>query len=363
MKAAVLHSHGEPLKVEDIELAPPQPGEVKIKISATGVCHSDLSARNGTLFFPVPCVPGHEAAGIVTEVGEGVTKVSEGDHVVVCWIPYCGECWYCRRGEMIHCDDVHERHGLMKDRTTRLSIDGMPLFHGLDAATFAEEAVLNDTAVIKIDDDMPLEIAALIGCGVTTGVGAVINTAKVPEGSTVAVIGCGGVGLNVIQGARIAGASKIIAVDVVSSKLDAARKFGATDTVDASSVSATSATKELADGVGVDYAFEVIGNTSTIDQAMQMTRRGGYAVLVGVAPFGEQISITPSLMTLTGRSVLGCYFGSTQPERDFPKMVELWREGKLDLEGLISERGGLEDINSAFEAMDRGSVLRTVITP
>ena len=363
MKAAVLYSHGEPLKIEDVDLAPPNAGEVKIKIAATGVCHSDLSVRNGTLFFPVPCVPGHEAAGVVTEVGDGVTKVKEGDHVIVSWIPSCGECWHCTHGEPIHCQDVHDRHGFMRDRTSRLSAAGMPLFHGTDAATFAEEAVLSDTAVVKIDDDVPLEVAALIGCGVSTGVGSVLNAAKVEPGSRVAVIGCGGVGLNVIQGARIAEAERIFAIDVVQSKLDAAKKFGATDVIDASKDSPATVVRNLTDGVGVDYAFEVIGNTATIEQAIEMIRRGGSAVLVGVAPFGEQVSITPAILTLTGRNILGTYFGSIVPERDFPKMVELWRDGKLDLEGLITERGGLEDINSAFEAMEGGRVLRTVITP
>jgi S-(hydroxymethyl)glutathione dehydrogenase/alcohol dehydrogenase len=363
MKAAVLYSHGEPLKVEDVDLAPPNAGEVKIKIAATGVCHSDLSVRNGTLFFPVPCVPGHEGSGVVTEVGEGVTKVKEGDHVIVSWIPSCGECWHCVHGEPIHCQDVHDRHGFMRDRTSRLSAAGMPLFHGTDAATFAEEAVLSDTGVVKIDDDVPLEIAALIGCGVSTGVGSVLNAAQVQPGQRVAVIGCGGVGLNVIQGARIAGAEMIIAIDVVQSKLEAAKKFGATHTIDSSKDSPSNGVRSLTDGVGVDYAFEVIGNTATIEQAIEMVRRGGSAVLVGVAPFGQQVSITPAIITLTGRSIIGTYFGSIDPERDFPKMVELWRDGKLDLEGLITERGGLEDINSAFEAMESGRVLRTVITP
>lgn len=363
MKAAVLYSYGEPLKVEDVNLEAPKSGEVKIKIAATGVCHSDLSARNGTLAFPAPCVLGHEAAGIVTEIGDNVTKVKEGEHVIVSWIPSCGECWHCTHGEPIHCQDVHERHGLMRDRSSRLAAGDMPLFHGMDAATFAEEAVLSESAVVKIDNDVPMEIAALIGCGVSTGVGSVLNTAKVQPGARVAVIGCGGVGLNVIQGARIADAEMIIAIDMVQSKLDAAKKLGATHLVDASKESAASAVRDLTEGVGVDFAFEVIGNTKTIDQSIQMIRRGGSAVMVGVAPFGESVEIQPATMTLTGRSVLGTYFGSIVPETDFPKMVQFWRDGKLDLESLISERGGLEDINSAFEAMEAGRVLRTVITP
>jgi len=363
MKAAVLYSYGEPLKVEEVDLAPPKAGEVKVKIEATGVCHSDLSARNGTLVFPVPCIPGHEGAGTVVELGEGVSRVKEGDRVIVKWIPSCEKCWHCTHGEPIHCQDVHERHGLMADRTSRLSIGGTPLFHGLDGATFAEEAVFDEKAVVKIPDDVPVDAAALIGCAVGTGVGAVLNTCKVPAGSRVAVIGCGGVGLNVVQGAKIAECEQIIAVDITASKLEAARKFGATDVVDASSANASSAIRDLTDGVGVDYAFEVIGNLKTQEQSIEMARRGGYAVFVGVAPFGQNIEITPAILTLTGRSIIGSYFGDMVPERDFPKLIDFWREGKLDLEGLISEKGGLEDINGAFEAIEQGSVLRTVINP
>jgi S-(hydroxymethyl)glutathione dehydrogenase/alcohol dehydrogenase len=354
MKAAVLYSYGEPLKVEEVTLAPPNPGEVKVKIEATGVCHSDLSARNGTLVFPVPCVPGHEAAGTVTEVGDGVTKVAEGDRVITRWIASCGECWHCTHGEPVHCQDVHERHGLMADRTSRLSIGDTPLFHGLDGATFAEEAIFAEKGVVKIDDDVPVEAAALIGCAVGTGVGAVLNTAKVPQGSRVAVIGCGGVGLNVVQGA---------AIDTNPAKLEAAQKFGATDTVDASETSGPSAVNDLTAHVGVDYAFEVIGNLQTQQQAIDMIRRGGAAVFVGVAPFGQNIEVTPAVLTLTGRRILGSYFGDMVPERDFPKLIELWREGKLDLEGLVSKTAGLEDINTAFDEMEAGTVLRTVILP
>jgi S-(hydroxymethyl)glutathione dehydrogenase/alcohol dehydrogenase len=363
MKAAVLHSYGEPLKVEDVTLAPPNEGEVKVKIEATGVCHSDLSVKNGTLGFPAPCVPGHEAAGTITEVGKDVADLAEGDRVIVRWIPSCGECWYCTHGEPVHCNDIAERHGLMKDMSTRLSLGDMPLFHGLDAATFAEEAILGEKAVYKIPDDLPFDAAAVMGCAVGTGVGAVINTAKVKEGDRVAVIGCGGVGVNIVQGARIAGAEQIIAVDTVASKLEAAQKFGATDVVNASETNPSSAIRDLTQGVGVDYAFEAIGNTKVQESTMEMIRRGGYSVLVGVSPFGEQFPVTPAIMTLTGRSLLGSYFGDMVTERDFPKLIDWWREGKLDLEGLITGTGTLEDINSIFEEMEAGTILRKVIKP
>jgi S-(hydroxymethyl)glutathione dehydrogenase/alcohol dehydrogenase len=363
MKAAVLYAYGEPLKVEDVDLESPKAGEVKVKIEATGVCHSDLSARNGTLGFPAPMIPGHEAAGTIVELGSGVTRVKEGDRVIVRWIPSCEECWYCTHGEPIYCQQVNEHHGLMTDFTSRLSVGGTPLFHGLDAATFAEEVVLNEKAVVKIDDDVPFDVAALVGCAVGTGVGAVLNTCKVPAGSTVAVIGCGGIGLNVIQGARIAECDQIIAVDVVASKLEAARKFGATDVVDASSTAGPAAVLELTGGRGADYAFEAIGNLATQQQAVDMTRRGGVAVMVGVSPIGEMLPVHTWNLTLTGRSIIGCFFGSMVVPRDFPKLFDYWRAGKLDLEGLISNKGTLEDINSAFEAMESGSVLRTVINP
>ena len=364
MKAAVLHAHGQDLVIEDVDLAPPQAGEVRVDIEATGVCHSDLHCRNGG--FPVyslPLIPGHEAAGIVTEVGAGVTKVREGDHVIVGWIPYCGECWHCTHDEPINCPDVSRRYGVKRDGTSRLSLGGNMVFHGMDAATFAEAAVVDENAVVKIDKDIPFEAAALIGCGVATGVGAALNTAQLKPGARVAVIGCGGVGLNIIQGARIAGAEMIIAIDQIESKLAAARGFGATETLNAAEVDAPSAVMELTGGVGVDHAFEAIGTHKTQKDALRMIRRGGYAVFVGVAPLLAPMEITPGIMTLFGQSILGCYFGSVVPERDFPKLIDYWRDGSLDLQGLISGRGKLEDINEAFAAMERGTILRTVIEP
>lgn len=364
MKAAVITSYGQPLEILDVELNGPAAGEVKVKIEATGVCHSDLLCRDGGFpVYPPPCIPGHEASGTVVEVGPGVTKVSEGDHVIVGWIPYCGRCWHCRRGEVINCPEVSGRYGVASDGRTRLSMGGSPVYHGMDAATFAEYAVLHQNAVTRIDSDVPFEIAALIGCAVGTGVGAVLNTVKLQEGARVAVLGCGGVGLNIIQGARIAGASTIIAIDIVSSKLDAAKRFGATHVIDSSTNDPQPATFDLTGGVGVDYAFEAIGNHKTQQLAIRLIRRGGSAVFVGVAPLMDPFEIRPGLMTLMGQSILGCYFGSMVPERDFPKMIDLWRSGQLDLESLISDRGSLEDVNLAFERMEKGEVLRSVLVP
>ncbi|MCA1838788.1 MAG: Zn-dependent alcohol dehydrogenase [Actinomycetota bacterium] len=364
MRAAVLHSFGTDLVIEDVDIADPGPGEVKVQIKATGVCHSDLHCRNGG--FPVynlPLIPGHEAAGVVVEIGAGVTKVKPGDHVIGLWIPYCGVCWHCTHDEPINCTDVSARYGLKRDRTTRLSLRGERVHHGMDAATFAEQAILDENAVVKIDDDVPFGAAALIGCAVATGVGAAINTAQLGPGARIAVIGCGGVGLNVIQGARIAGAEQIIAIDQIDSKLLAAKRFGATDVIDASQTDAISAVMEMTGGIGVDHAFEVIGLHKTQKDAIRMIRRGGYAVFVGVSPMFSAMEITPGIMTLFGQSILGSYFGSVVPERDFPKLISMWREGVLDLEGLISGKGGLEDINHAFQRMETGSILRTVIEP
>lgn len=364
MKAAVLREFKTPLQIEEVDLAAPKDAEVRIKVEATGVCHSDLLCRDGG--FPVyqlPLIPGHEAAGTVVEVGEKVTKVKPGDHVIALWIPYCGQCWHCTHGEPFACPDVSRRYGVKIDGTSRLSIGAETLFHGMDAATFAEEAVLDETAVVKIDDDVPFEVAALIGCGVSTGVGAALNTANLQPGARVAIIGCGGVGLSIIQGARIAGAEEIIAIDLVKSKLDAASRFGATVTIDAKDSDPIAEVLRLTDGVGVDQAFEAIGSHATQKQALRMIRRGGSVVLVGVAGLFDTLPVTTGLLTLMGQSVIGCFFGSVVPEKDFPKMIELWRKGQLDLEGLISNVGKLEEVNDAFEAMERGDVLRTVLIP
>jgi len=364
MKAAVLREYKTPLKIEEVDLAAPLAGEVRIKVEATGVCHSDLLCRDGG--FPVyqlPLIPGHEAAGTIVEVGEGVTKVKPGDHVIALWHPYCGTCWHCTHGEPFSCPGVSKRYGVKTDGTSRLSVGGEQLFHGMDAATFAEEAVLDENAVVKIDDDVPFEIAALIGCGVSTGVGAALNTADLKPGGRVAVIGCGGVGLSIVQGARIAGAEEIVAIDLNEAKLDAATKFGATSTIDANDLDPVGEVMRITEGVGVDHAFEAIGSHATQKQALRMIRKGGAVVLVGVVGLFDPLPVPTGLLTLMGQSIIGCFFGSVVPERDFPRFIEFWRKGKLDLEGLISDIGRLEDVNDAFDAMERGDVLRSVLKP
>lgn len=362
MKAAVLEAYGQPLNVTDVDLAPPQKGEVKVAIRATGVCHSDLSIQQGKVPYPTPCVLGHEGAGEVVEIGDGVTAVSPGDHVVLMWTPMCGNCFYCRRGQTHLCDATRAM-GMMDDGTSRLSKDGKLILHEINTACFAEEAILREHAVVKIPDDIPFEVAAVVGCGVLTGVGAAIHTAKVQPGEAVAVLGCGGVGINAIQGAKLAGASPVIAIDTVQAKLDMAQRFGATHLVNGADGNAGAQVAELTGGRGADAAFEVVGVPALERQVFDMTRRGGRAVFVGMAGLTDEVSLPSMFLTLGEKNVLGCYYGSCDPKRDIPLFLDLWKAGKLDLEGLISQTSKLDDVNGAFEDMEAGKVIRTVLTP
>lgn len=362
MKAAVLETFGSPLSLVDVELSSPKANEVAVEIKATGVCHSDLSVQQGKLPYPLPCVLGHEGAGVVSEVGEGVDNVSPGDRVVVMWTPMCGSCFYCLGGQTHLCEEG-QAIGVMQDGTTRLMREGKSIYHGINGATFAEAAVFRSNSVVKVPDDVPFEIAAVIGCGVLTGIGAAVYTAKVRPGDSVAVVGCGGVGMNVIQGACLAGAERIIAVDTAASKLDMARKFGATHSVDVTGRDAATAVQALTDGRGADVAFEVVGRPELQRNVFHMARRGGKAVFVGMAPYGEDVSLPSMLLTLHEKQVLGCYYGSSDPKREIPRILELWKAGRIDLENLISATGRLEDVNTALADMESGRVIRTVLTP
>jgi len=364
-RAAVLPAVGQPLEVrDDVEAEAPHPGEVKIKVAASGVCHSDLSLQNGTLMTPTPVVLGHEGGGVIVELGEGVTGLEVGDHVVVSWIPQCGACFYCRRSQPDLCE-VGTRGfvtGGLLDGTTRLTSRGAPLFQMASAGTFSEYAVIPATGAVKIDVGVDLRVAALIGCGVLTGVGAALNTAHIREGDTVAVVGCGGVGLNVIQGARVAGAAEVIAVDTAPNKLKMAMSFGATATVDASARNAVSGVMDLTSQRGVDVAFEVVGLGPTIEQTITMTRRGGQAVLVGVPRLDVTVTLPAFLGLLDAeKTIKGCWYGSSDVYRDVPRIIALWQEGRLHLEELISREIPLEGVNDAFEAMGSGEVARSVI--
>jgi S-(hydroxymethyl)glutathione dehydrogenase / alcohol dehydrogenase len=357
VKGAVLHAYGDKVVVEDVTLADPAPNQVRVRIGASGVCHSDLSIQNGSMPFPVPCVLGHEGAGVVEQVGDAVTRVKPGDHVVLSWIPPCRTCFFCLRGQPVLC----ERGWAESFGAPYGTIDGRPVQCGMGTATFAEETLVVERSVVPIDPDVPLEVAALVGCGVTTGVGAVINTARVVPGSSVAVIGCGGVGLSAIMGAVVAGAGRIVAVDALAAKLPAAAAAGATDVVDASAGDAVAEVLELTGGRGVDYAFEVVGRSATIRQAFAMTRRGGTTTVVGAGRADDQVSFNAMELFLDSKSVLGCVYGGADPDRDFPRLLDLWRAGRLPVESLISRRIGLDQVNEAFDSMLAGEVARSVI--
>ncbi|HWB65413.1 MAG TPA: Zn-dependent alcohol dehydrogenase [Mycobacteriales bacterium] len=358
MKAAVLHEVGSgSIEVrDDIESAPVVAGKVRIKIRSTGVCHSDLSAMNGTIPIPVPAVLGHEGAGEVVEVGEGVTTLAEGDHVVVCWSPQCGRCADCLAGKPYLCMTY------MMDAFSYapFSMNGTPVFGMAGAGTFAEELILGEDGAIKIDDDVPFDVASLVGCGVMTGAGAAINAARVEPGASVLVIGCGGVGISAIQGARICGAATIVAVDMVEQKLAWATQFGATHAVTPADLPATIA--DLTGGAGFDYAFEVVGRADTIRTAYDSTRRGGTTVVVGVGRADDMLQLSAFEVFYNEKTLRGSYYGSGNIRRDFPRLLSLWRSGQLDLEGMITRRLSIGDVNDAFSAMQAGDVIRQVIT-
>ena len=359
MRAAVLHNVGDDkLDVrDDVMTTPVGAGKVRIRIKATGVCHSDLSAMNGTIPVAVPAVLGHEGAGEIVEVGAGVTSLAPGDHVVVCWSPQCGACQECVNGQPQLCmsymvnafSDAH----FMFDGTT-------PMFGMAGAGTFAEELILLEQGAVKIDPDIPYDVASLLGCGVMTGVGAVFNAGQVQPGASVVVFGCGGVGISVIQGARIAGAATILAVDMVDTKLEWAKSFGATHAVTPDQL--PDAIRELTGGVGFDYAFEVVGRSQTIKAAYDATRRGGTTVVVGVGRAEDMVEFSAFDLFYNEKNLRGTYYGSANIRRDFPRLLALWRAGRLDLEGMITRRLTLEDVNDAFSALSSGDVIRQVIT-
>ena len=364
MRAAVLTGVDAPLETrDDVEIAPPGPGEVRVRVVASGVCHSDLSVQNGTIPLPTPIVLGHEGAGVVEEIGEGVTTLAPGDHVVLSFVPVCGECYQCLHGQPFLCERSRAQAaaGLL-DGTTRLTSGGAPLHQMACLGTFGEQAIVPEISAVKIPDDVSLDVAALIGCGVLTGVGAALNTADIHEGDTVAVIGCGGVGLNVIQGAKIAGAGKIVAIDLFDSKLEMAREFGATHTINPGETEPVSAIAALNDGRGADVAFEVIGLGATIDQALNAVRPGGEVVLVGVPRLDVMLSLNAAFTFLyLAKTVKGCWYGSSDVRTDVPKLLDLWQRGELKLEELISKEIAVDQVNEAFADMLAGTVARSVI--
>lgn len=357
MKAVVVHEVNR-IAVEDVELSAPKAFEVKIKMAAAGVCHSDLSVVNGTIPHPLPVVLGHEGAGVVEAVGEGVSHTKPGDHVVMSFVPNCGRCFHCVRGEAFLCRAT-PRAGAMLDGTSRLHQGEKSLAAFCSLGNMAEYVVCPAISVVPISQDIPLPVAALIGCGVTTGVGAAINTAKVQPGSTVAVFGCGGVGIAIIQGARIAGASRIFAIDVSDEKLELAKRFGATDVLRADNAPKTLIAET--DGIGVDYAFEAIGIGAVVEAAVQATRKGGTTVAVGVGKLTDSIKLNALLFPLSGKTLASSMFGSANPQHDFPKLLSLYRGGKLDLQGMVTRTYTIDEAPEALKDLERGVNTRGVI--
>jgi S-(hydroxymethyl)glutathione dehydrogenase/alcohol dehydrogenase len=356
MKAAIFHGPHQPLSIEDVDIAKPIGREVLVRTVASGVCHSDLHFVDGFYPFPTPAILGHEAAGIVEAVGPQVTEFRPGDHVIACLSVFCGHCSYCLTGRTHLCQSRPVRAAT---EPPKLTWKGAPVNQFANLSAYAEQMLVHENALVRTREDMPLDRAALIGCGVTTGVGAVLNTARVEAGATVAVFGAGGVGLAAIQGARIAGAGMIIAVDVFETKLAQAKALGATHAVNASAGDPVPAIRELTGG-GVEYAFEAIGLKKAAEQAFECLRPGGTATVIGMIPVGQKIELEGSVF-LREKRIQGCSMGSNRFKVDMPKYVDFYLQGRLRLDEMISRRGRLEDVNEAFRAMKAGEVARTVL--
>jgi NDMA-dependent alcohol dehydrogenase len=359
-KAVLCREHNKPVVVEQISIDAPKRGEVTVKLGACGVCHSDLSAINGTIALPLPLVLGHEGAGVVEELGEGVTDLAPGDHVIFSFIYMCGKCRFCVAGRPVLCLEQGKALTTPLEGTTRAhDAKGAPLGIFSGCGAMAQYATVSAENLIKIDPKIPLDCAALVGCGVTTGVGAVFNTAKVEPGSSVAVFGCGGVGLSVIQGALIAGAQRIIAIDTLAPKLEMARKFGATDTI-VFSEDPVKEVKKITAG-GPDYAFECVGSGQLAATAYRTIRRGGLAVVVGVAKPSDSTVIRTMTLPFEEKTITGSYFGSCVPRVDFPRMLALYMAGRLKLEELITRRYPIAEAPQAFADLQAGKNARGVI--
>ena len=366
-RAAVATAAGKPLSIESVEVEPPRPGEVLVEIKATGLCHTDAFTLTGAdpegLF---PAILGHEGAGVVVEIGEGVTSLKPGDHVIPLYTPECRQCKSCLSGKTNLCTAIRatQGKGVMPDGSSRFRLDGEPVFHYMGCSTFSQHTIVPEIALAKIRKDAPFEKVCYIGCGVTTGIGAVINTAKVQAGETVAVFGLGGIGLNVIQAARMVGADKIIGVDLNPAREAIARKFGMTHFVNPDVVGrdkVVQAIQDLSDG-GVDYSFECIGNVQVMRQALECCHRGwGQSIIIGVAGAGQEISTRP-FQLVTGRVWKGTAFGGAKGRRDVPKIVDWYMDGKIDIDSLITHVMPLEEISHGFELMHEGKSIRGVVT-
>lgn len=357
MKAAICYDFSKPLVIEDVHIDPPQVGEIKIKVAACAICHSDIHAIKGSWGGDLPLVAGHEAAGVVVEIGPEVDRVKVGDHVVITLLRSCGRCFYCTAGRPYNC----EGEFALTHETRLFNQNKEPLVQGLNTAAFAEYTVVDQSQVVTVPADLPFDQASLLACGVITGLGAVVNTVQIETGSQVVVIGCGGVGLNSVQGAVLSGASKIIAVDLLDDKLEAAHQFGATHGINGRKVDAVKRVMELTEGRGADYAFVAAGSSRAIQQGSEMVRPGGTAVIVGM-PANDDVTVPINAHTMTyGRTLIGSKMGSTRLTHDVPFLVELHRQGRLKLAELISGRFSLDQINEAIADVAAGNALRNVI--
>ena len=361
MKAPVLHAVREPLVVEDVQLDEPRAGEVLVRMAASGVCHSCLHAADGSWAgTPTPMVLGDEGAGVVEQVGPGVSRLQPGDHVILSWAPNCGRCRACVTGHPVRCEN-RPQAGVMLDGTTRMHLDGQSVYHYASIATFGSYSVVPESAAVKIRDDISLETAALIGCSVMTGVGAVLNTAGVRAGESLVVVGCGGIGLNAVQGGRLASAQPLIAVDVADNKLEYAKALGATHAINASREDVGEVVRRLTDGRGADYAVVAVGSTQAAATAWGTLGRGGTCVMVGLPPAGEKIQIDPGSLVGPERRLVGSCYGSASVFADFPRMVELYLAGKLKIDELITRRYTIGEVNEAFRALTAGELARGII--
>ena len=359
MRAAVFHGAHRPLDIEELHIDKPGPREVLIQNGASGVCHSDLHYIEGKYQMSAPAVLGHEAAGTVEATGDLVSYVKPGDRVIMCLSVFCGHCDKCLSGRPNLCTQTDVVRG--PSEPPRLKLGDTPVTQLVQLGTYAEQVLTHENAVVKVEEDIPFEQLALIGCGVTTGLGAALNTAKVEPGSTVAVIGCGGIGLNCIQGAALAGALRIIAIDPVETKLGMAREFGATDVVDASSGDVVERVRDLTGG-GVDYSFEAVGTKVTAEQSFEILARGGTATVIGMIPQGTKIELDGEFLALNERRIQGSLMGSNRFRIDMPRYIQFYLQGRLKLDELVTQRMKLEQINDAFEDMRQGHVARSVIT-
>ena len=362
MRAALFEGPGVDLRVVDVDIEDPRAGEVRVRVSHCGVCHSDLHFVEGQLPSPVPAILGHEAAGVVEQVGPGVDALAVGDKVILTLQPQCGRCYFCARGEVHLCrTGTSLATGALPDGGTRLSCAGRTVYRGVGLGGFAEQVIAPVSAAVKVPDDTPLEVACLLGCAVQTGVGAVLNTAKVPEGATVLVVGLGGVGISTVQGARLAGASRIFGVDPVASRREQAKRFGVTDVIDPAVDDVAALCLEATDGIGVDHAFDVAANSATMTACVSAVRSGGQLTVIGVPGFADSIGVPLIAWALAEKTVTGSFLGSSNPHREFPRLLSLWRAGRLDLEGMVTRTRPLDDLPAAFADMKAGTGLRTVI--